>query len=258
MSYLTGEPTPTNNADPQAQPFSPPQENWLEKVVKEKGEAWSDPQTLAKGYASSQEYIASLETQAAELREELGKAKYAEEVLSKMKVGQEPTPKEPTPSHTNNTGATSTENTTPIPSMDDLKSLINETLTQKEIDNTKAQNLAHAEAELTKLFGTEVEAEMNKRSKELGMQREQLIALAGESPTAFLKLIGSEGQVQRETNSNFSSTSLPVGGFNNGSVIKNNSYYQELRRKDSRKYFEPKMQQEVLESRKRLGDKFWT
>jgi len=255
MSYFTDgnhtDQTQTNQTQE-----SQNQEDFLQKVIQEKGEQWQDPQTLAKGYVSAQEYIKQLEQQTQEMREDLGKKDYAEKLLKELQGTQAPNSGVSTEASTKNTGDTTQENTTPTVSEPDLKSLIEETLTQREAANTARQNLEATDAKLTELYGTESAAVVEKRVKELGMSKERVQEIAAESPTAFFKLIGED--VPRESNPIRQGTVNTEAGFNSQSTGKRNwQYYQNLRRENSKLYYSPKTQNQMLKDRTEQGERFY-
>jgi len=236
----------------------PNDEGWLDKVVAEKGEQWKDPETLAKGYKSAQDYIANLEKQAQELREDLGKKDYTEELLKQIQAGQaKPSTGEPAGLHKtdNNSGATDKGNTNLGLSEDDVKSLISQTLSTNELNKTREQNLTTANAKLTEVFGTEVEDEVTKRSDGLGMSKERLAEIASESPTAFFKLLGVE-DIKEKSNPSVSGTINTSTVSFNQSSDRDFGFYQKLRRENPNRYYSAAVQKQMFEDRVRLGDKF--
>jgi hypothetical protein len=226
-------------------------QDWVAKIVSEKGDNWGDPQTLAKGYASAQEYIRQLEQQTKELREDVGKQDYVKELLEQMRKGEPPV-KDTEASHsqdgTNAQGQTSLE-------ASDIESLVEETLTKREKELTASENAKVANDKLVAVYGTEAGNKVKERSKELGMSLDSLKALAEQSPTAFLRLIGEEAT--KETGTVVKGTVNTSAGFVNQSGKRNFDYYQEMRRKDSRTYYSPKTQQQMMEDRLALGEKFY-
>lgn len=246
MSYLNDTANPQQDNQPS---------DFVSQIVKEKGEQWSDPQVLAKGYTSAQEYIKDLERQTAELRQDLDKQNYSETLLQELRSGQaQPSTGEPESGAGQQDSGASERNTTSTFSEDDLKKLINQTLTQTEQDNSRKQNLEKADQRLTELFGTEVEAEMNKRSREVGMSREQLINIASESPTAFFRLIGE--QRPQTSNPVARGTLNTAAGFNDRTPERDWSYYQQMRREKPSQYYRPEIQRQLLEDKLRMGDSF--
>ncbi len=250
MSFFTGEDQVTKPADSQT-PDSQTNEDWMKKVVEQKGDSFADPQAVAKGYLAAQSHIDKLEREQAEMREDLAKSTYAKELLEELQKGK-PNSGEPA-SH--NTGGTATETTTPNVSETDLKSLINETLTERESQNTARQNLEETDRKLNDLFGTEVNKVMESKGKEFGMSKEQMRELAAKSPSALLTLLGEKPK--QETNLHTDSTVNTSAGFmSQNSGERNWAYYQKLRKENPNLYYTPKIQNQMEQDYAQLGDKF--
>lgn len=244
MSYFT-DPTVGQNGQQTT-------ENWLEKVVQEKGDQWSDPNVLAKGYANSQAMIEQLKKTNEELLEDLGKKNYTEELLEEIRKGKaQPPAGEP---NGKDSGTTPNGNTDQQVSEENVKRLIEQTLTQREKDNTAQENLRLTDKKLQELFGTEVQKIVDQRSQELGMSKERLQELASESPTAFFKLIGEEPKELKK--SVFNSSVNTSAGFMDRPATKDWNYYQKLRRENPNMYYSPKVQNQLLKDRLEQGDKF--
>lgn len=258
MSYFATENqngTPTE--DPNQNDNQNQTKDWLAEVVQEKGDNWRDPQTLAKGYANSQEYIKQLEQQSAELREDLSKAKYGEELLKEMRSqASTDTKQNVLDTQAQLSEPQTSDNTSQVMDEQKLASLIDQTLTQREAANTAAQNLSNVNTKLTELFGTEVDKVMTERSTELGMPKERLQEIASQSPTAFFKLLGEEAPVV--TNPVTKGTVNTAAGFNSENTGKRNfQYYQKMRRENSNQYYSPKVQNQMLQDRLEQGDSFY-
>lgn len=258
MSYFQGNTQETNtenNTNNQGNTNQSNQEDYIAKVVADKGDQWSDPQVIAKGYVSSQEYISQLETQASELREDLSKQDYAKTLLEQLanqgKPHVEDGKKVSNTEDDPNKGAT-----TPSLGADELKNLIKSTLAETNAQEVVSNNLRAVDAKLTELFGTDAEARMNERSKELGMSKERLQEIAGESPNAFFKLIGEE-PIKKETNHTPTSTiNTSIDSFAGTSKERDWAWYQNLRKTNKRLYYDPKTQQQLLQDKLRLGASF--
>jgi len=229
------------------------EDNWLEKVIEEKGEQWKDPQVIAKGYYNAQEYIKELERQTAEQREDLAKKAGVEELLEQLQKGQAQPPAGEPSAH--NGGTESGEQTTQTDSEERLKSLIEETLTSRERQNSQEQNLIEADKKLSETFGTEAKAVVEKRARELGMDMDRLKSLAAESPTAFFTLIGE--QTKKESNpTTAGSVNTAAGAFNQSSK-RDFQYYQQLRRSDPKQYYTPKIQNQMVQDRQSMSREDW-
>lgn len=246
----TTDQTTTQATDQQ----TPTQSSFLQKLVEAKGEQWKDPEVLAKGKLEADNYISELERQLEELRQDTGKQDFAKQLLEEIQK-KATAPNTVTESLPNNDNVGTKSEGTPQPNVseEDLKSLVEKTLVEREAKATVEQNLATVEKELEAKFGTEASSVVAKKAQELGMSLKRMEEIASESPTAFFALIGEKRQVInplgngtiRTEGANFSQTNE-----------RNWAYYQKLRRENKSLYFTPKIQQQLMEDKRRLGDKF--
>lgn len=240
------------NTDPNAAQSN--QDGWLKKIVETKGEKWKDPEVLAKGKLESDAYIKQLEDQLTELREELGKQDYAQDLLTQLQnKATMSTNVNPVESNKNNGGA-ETSQTKAALSDEQIKDLVNSALTEREKNATVSQNVSVVEKELTNRYGTEAQAAVAKAAEKLGMTVERLGQIAAESPNAFFALLGEE---KRESNPLINGSIRTEGANMQAPADRNFRFYQELRRKNRKQYFTPETQQAMFKDRQRLGDKFY-
>ena len=228
------------------------EQSFVERLVQAKGENWKDPEVLAKGKLEADGYIKNLEEQLGQMREDLKKQEYQAQILDQLQnKATESTAVKPEVS--NNNGSTTEGNTNPTLSEEDLKSLVEQTLNQREIDSTVSNNLKLVDEELEKSYGTEAQAKIQEKAQELGMSMERIKEIAAESPNAFFALIGEP----KKTFSPMVQGSVRTEGVNmQASAERDWSYYQKLRRENRNLYYTPKIQQQLMEDKSRLGSKF--
>jgi len=242
----------TEQTTEQTQPETSPQESYVQKLVEAKGENWKDPEVLAKGKLEADGYIKTLEDQLAQMREDMKKQDYQAQILEQLqnKATESTAVNNEVP---NNNGDISTQNTTASVDEETLKSLVEQTLSQREKDNTVQQNLSQVDKELESSFGTEAAATVQKKAQELGMSMDRLRDIAAESPSAFFTLIGQP----QKTFSPMVQGSVRTEGVNmQASAERDWSYYQKLRRENRNLYYSPKVQQQMFQDKARLGEKF--
>lgn len=225
------------------------QEDWLAKIVEVKGEAFKDPQVLAKSKLESDNYIKQLESQLTDLRTELSKEDAAKKLLAELQSRRQ----DPNANSVPKQGETNPSDTKPVLSEDAIQRLVEETLSKREQANSAQQNAKMVQDQLTQKYGTEAKAHVEKKAQELGMSFDRLSALAAESPSAFMTLIGEpktefKAPVQGTINT-------AAGNYSNPSE-RNWDYYQNLRRTNKTLYFNPKTQQQMMQDKMRLGDRF--
>ena len=242
----------TEQVTEQTQQETSPQESYLQKLVEAKGENWKDPEVLAKGKLEADGYIKTLEEQLATMREDMQKQDYQSQILEQLqnKAAETTTAQPATP---NNNGSTETQDTTASLSENDLESLVEKTLVKREQDAVIKQNLTQVDQELEKSFGTEAAAKVQEKAEALGMTIDRLRDIAAESPTAFFALIGEA----QKTFSPMVQGSVRTEGVNmQQSNERDWNYYQNLRRQNSKQYYSPKVQQQMMQDKLRLGNRF--
>lgn len=243
---------PEQNAE-QTQTEASPQTSFLDKLVETKGENWRDPETLAKGKLEADGYIKNLEDQLVQMREDMKKQDYQADLLAQLQNKATETTTVNNGESNNNNGSINTQNTTGVVDEDTLKSLVEKTLTQREKNSTVQQNLSQVDKELESSFGTEAAATVQKKAEELGMSMDRLRDIASESPSAFFTLIGQP----EKTFSPMVQGSVRTEGVNmQASTDRNWSYYQNLRRENPNQYYSPKIQQQLIQDKMKMGDKF--
>ena len=249
----SGQTNDTTQPEIQATESTQPQDSFVQKLVEAKGDNWKDPEVLAKGKIEADGYIQKLEEQLTNMREDLGKQDYAKDLLEQLqnKAADPINAKNAMPN--NDTGGTSEGNTNPNLSEEDLKSLVERTLTERDKDSVVKQNLNLVNEEMEKSYGTDASAKIQDKAKELGLTLERMQEIAAESPTAFFNLIG-------EPKKNFKPMvegSVRTEGVNmQASNERDWSYYQNLRRDNRSLYYSPKIQRQLMEDKSRLGGKF--
>lgn len=249
----SGQTNDTTQPEIQATESTQPQDSFVQKLVEAKGDNWKDPEVLAKGKIEADGYIKELEGQLSNMREDLSKQDYAKDLLEQLqnKAADPINAKNAMPN--NDTGGTSEGNTNPSLSEEDLKSLVERTLTERDKDSVVKQNLNLVNEEMEKSYGTDASTKIQDKAKELGLTIERMQEIAAESPNAFFNLIGEpkkdfkpmvEGSVRTE-------------GVNmQASNERDWSYYQNLRRDNRSLYYSPKIQRQLMEDKSRLGSKF--
>lgn len=218
MSYFTEQ------TDAQSQTTPAPEaqtEDFVAKVVAEKGEHWKDPATLAKGYISAQEHIKTLMQEKQALLESVSKHQTLEELLAKTQKA----PEQPTQ-----------PNTTPEL---DISAKVREELLQLETARARETNLQNVDKRLQELYGDTASQAVEAQRQALGMSKEQLAEIAAQSPDAFFRLVGAVAP-KREENKTLNGTVNTASFSANPSNLRNAQYWAEQRRTNKVAYDSPK------------------
>lgn len=210
------------------------------------GKKFATVQDLAKGKLESDAFIEQLKTEQAALRKELAdKEEKAKEAATLKDLMDKLNAKKPDSNGKDGTAQLTQE---------ELLQLVLKTLNeQKQSEIVKTNKDKANEVLLAKFQGDAEKAKTYKESKakELGLTLESLDKLSENSPVAFTQLLGLQGQVtQPRAPSSVQSTNE---GFFNTGQDKNEAYYSDLRKKDSKKFWSPSVQQELFKYGKEHG-----
>lgn len=210
------------------------------------GKKFKTIEDLAKGKAESDQFIERLKAEQAELRAELAKKVNTEEQLAALRTefeklrGANPQP--------------SREPTNPALTIDSVKALVAESITQADRNRTAQQNVVAANDAMVKQFGSlEKAAEIVKaRASDIGMSMDELREIASRSPTAFIKIMGGE-QTKSADPLNPNSAireEAPKLPDQNALTPGTKPYYDKLLKEHPTQYWSPKVQQEIFKAAK--------
>ena len=238
------------------QPIIDPNKNWLEEYVGE-GKKFKDPEDLAKGKAHSDAFIYRLQKETEELRKELNTRIKLEEFMDRMNSqntdgAHQATQTAGTGNQTNGTASNAT-------SPDDIESLIEQRLAQREAEKTQKQNVEIARSRLVEMFGDNYQAELEARTNSLGLTKEFVANLAKTQPKALFALLGLEGQQKKDDSVFTPRGSVNTSGLgNSGSQEKNWAYYEKIRKQNPAAYFSVPVQNEMHKQASKLGERFYS
>lgn len=228
---------------------NPITENFLDHLVGD-GKKFTDPEALAKGKYEADKFVKDLERQNAELREDIGKATQIEELMTMVREQNKPVV-EPAPLPVVDPSDTSSDQMTP----EALKALIETHVNERDLASLREKNVAQADRAMTEKFGDSAGRVLSTRASELGMSLEDLKEVAAKNPTAFSALIGTK-----------ESTASPVllGGVQrseSGTLVDANArdskYYNNLRKTNKAAYYQPKVQQQMIDDAQTMGAAFY-
>ena len=206
------------------------------------GKRYKSPQELAKGKQEADAFIEQLKQEAAELRSELEKRLAAEEILAQIKA----------------TANTSSDPTTNQIDIEKLQELVQGTVHQLDTAKQAQSNLESVTKQIVEQYGDKAGEFLAKKSAELGLSVDDLKATAERSPVAFRNLVGLNKEPTQSTNMTHGTVNTEALSDNSvGTKVGTWEYYENLRKTNPRLYFSPKIQNEIFDNRKKLGDNFY-
>jgi hypothetical protein len=232
-------------------PVIDPNKSYVDELVGE-NRKFKDVESLARGKAEADAYIASLTRTLDELKQELSTRARAEDMLTRL-LEKPNTPSAP-PSQPP-VGMDPPQVATTGPTAEDLDKMIRDRLAERETLNTRTQNATMVMQTLTEVWGPAYKTTLQTKAAELGLSPEAVNRMAGESPKALLKLVGADAQ--KPSTFTGAPTSSVASGFVPSNTERTMSWYQALKAKDPTTYFDKKTQTQMHKDAQRLGERFF-
>jgi|15BtaG_2_1085339.scaffolds.fasta_scaffold00834_4 hypothetical protein len=241
MTIFSDDPKPVDT-----QNANPAQVTTLVDELVGEGKKFKTVEDLAKGKQESDTFITELQAKLTNAEAELQKQDYASELLATL---QDKTAQlEPNPVvNSLNT------NDQPALSAEDLKSLVETTLSEREQSAITSSNLKAVEDAMTKAYGTEASVKVKEKATELGMSVEDLQTIASKSPSLFLQTMG---QPPQQADPMVSST-VHTDNLNLSSTKRDSTFYRKLRKENPDRYRSATVQAQMFDDRVALGDSFY-
>ena len=241
------ENTPAPNAP------DPITEDFLGNLVGD-GKKFTDAESLAKGKYEADVHVSNLERQIAELREDIDQGAKLSELMELVREQNKPAPKDPDKSPVVPSDTSSGQMTE-----DELKSLIETHVSERDKQSLKARNLAEADKALSTKFGEGAGRVLNDRAAGLGMTVEDLKAVASENPKAFFRLMGMDGSNQAtDSGTLLGGAQRSEGGEIKGASTRDAAFYKEMRKKNKAAYYMPKVQMQMMQDAESMGEAFYS
>lgn len=144
---------------------------------------------LTKSYVNGQSHIQTLESENANQREALTKAKGVDDVLAKLQEQQRASESTQTSDQ-----STTTEQNGVI-TKEDIDSLLERKLQQINSEQAEAENVKVAMQSAKEVFGNDYVTKLSGKAVELGMSEQDALDIARRSPSAFQKLFVGESKL---------------------------------------------------------------
>jgi hypothetical protein len=223
-----------------------PDKDFVAELVGE-GKKFKDANALAKSKLASDSHILKIESENAQLRQELKTRLTLEEFYDQVK--NKPSPSTPPPTEQDEPERTEF-------SVEQIDSLVDKRFQERLTVEQQKNNLAYVTQEVAKKLGPNYKKLMADRAKEVGEAPENLTHLAMTKPKLFLELmVPSVGTTNIP---GLPRTQLDTGkmAFENNAV-RNQSYYQKLRQTDRKRYDSRNVQIQMHKDAMALGEKFF-
>ena len=221
------------------------------------GRKYKSTDELAKAYAHADAYVAQAKAEQATKSAEI---KVLKDLLE---ANQNKTEEKPPEVKTPEELAEELRNKPPeVPNSknEDLSTRINERLDEVEREREFSGNVNKVSETLTEHFGSPAKAQdyVSSKAKELGVPTDWLMDVAGKSTTAFYNTVGFSPEAGQSNSSPNSGPTVNTAAFrNNNAGVRNNAYYEEIRKTDPKLYYSAPTQRSLMNDAREQGADFF-
>lgn len=236
--------------------------DYLSEYVGE-GKKFKDAAELAKAKAHSDAFIERLQRELSGIRTELNTRVKLEELMDRMSTTNSErnvnTQATQTAAENGQTG-TATKNL----SSEDIEKVIEQRLAAKEQERQITNNVSTVKNRLMAEYGDNYVAELEAKTKSLGLSREFVANLAKTEPKAFFALMGLDSApgTQKKQDDVFSTPprgSVNTTGFSASGVGEKKFHdFEKIRKEDPARYWSAQVQNDLHRQAMKLGEKFYS
>lgn len=229
-----------------------PEKKYLEDFVGE-GKKFKDTEALARGKFESDAFIARLQKENDEMRQELQKRLTLEEFMDQMSEREnrrevvEPNGERPV----------ERENASEF-KLEDIEALLEQRMQERDRLSAKEKNMQTVAETLSKAWGENAQVELNRKARELGLTVQDLKAYAEQTPAVFYRLVGVDsGNNTRFSPSAPAPSSVATDRVPLGTSEKNLAYYNKMKKESPKQYWSREVQAEMHRQAQKLGENFF-
>ncbi|MAZ33825.1 MAG: hypothetical protein Tp178MES00d2C33159091_39 [Prokaryotic dsDNA virus sp.] len=212
------------------------------------GKKYANPDELAKAYANADGFIQTSKAEKARLEAENKVLKDLAEARKKSNSEEQPRGQEPDPA-----GQRPNEDD----NKEDLSAKIAEMMNERDTQKKFTDNVNSVSEKLANHYGSGAKAQkaLQDKAAELKVDVSWLMDMAGRSPEALYRTVGLDSKSFSSPNA--SSGDVNTAALNRNANRRNFKYYEELRKADSRAYYSPHVQRELMKDAREQGAKFY-
>jgi len=208
------------------------------------GKQYATQEDLAKGKKEADSFIEQLKLENAQMREDLSKRPTLDDVQDIMKLQNE---------SQNNTQSSELNE-------EALNTIVDSRLKSIQTQTLEHSNVSQASDKMVELYGEKASEQVAKKAGELGVSVQYLQDQAAKSPSMFYSIMGVNDTAPNNVAGNQSAQGNNTEQFNqvtHGTQEGTWNHYEKLRKEDPKKYFSPKVQNEMFQMRKQKDADFY-
>lgn len=208
------------------------------KFKTDKGEL--DVAALAKGKLEADRFIERLTKEQDALRQDLNSRAQLEELIQDLRKAREDASKTPLQEAPKGSGQPNAPET--ALTVEAVKELFKEELSQTQKQVLAQRNIDIAEAELAKQWGASTRSKLETRAAELDVSLDFLKGLAASKPKAFLEMVGAKPPVQVNTQDYAPPSTRDNPAHREQPKGRTKSYYDKMRKENPTEYWSVRIQ----------------
>lgn len=230
-----------------------PNKTYYEDLVGD-GKTFKDNEALAKGKYMADMHIKLLEKRMDELRADYLKVQEQGQTQAKLEELIKTLETRPASSANPSERGSDNKPTFDLNEIDTLMSKkLEQGLTAYEQANRQKENTKIVVDKLKERYGSNYQDTVKQQIQSLGMTEEMFNTMVKDAPSALLRTLGIDGQ----TRENFQSPPRSENQFQfRGAPKRTWAYYEEMKRKNPRLYYNPKTLTQLEKDALALGDAF--
>jgi hypothetical protein len=220
------------------------------------GRKFKTPQDLAKAKLNSDHYIKTLEMQKDELRNDYLKLRQDYEARAKLeelidqlgkKTQLPPTSDYTPPANVDKPGIDSAK----------IESLVSSKIQEHEASKKQTENFQTVKEKLKERYGANYASSLKEQIEDLGITEEFANNLARSNPAVFFRTFGLDAPSQQQNFQTPPRSTRISDNFNTkGTQQRTWQYYQDLKAKNPKLYYDPKIAVQMEKDIQTLGERF--
>lgn len=238
---------------PQQEEQLDPNKDYLQELVGP-GRKFRDEKELAKGKFESDSYIKVLERRLDEMRNdylsmknESVTSKRLEELIAQLSDKKSPSSEEPERK----------EEHQPMFDPKQIDSLVSSKIQEHELSRQQTTNFNTVRDRLKERYGANYKQRLQEQIEDLGITEQDLNDMARRQPKVLLRTLGLDKTTASDVYQAPPTSSQRSDSAQGNTPDRTWSYYQGLKEKDPKIYFDRKTAVQMQEDAIRLGDKFY-
>lgn len=203
------------------------------------GKKFKTVEDLAKGKLEADNFIEEMKTEMAELRKDLSTSLRTAEAIEAIKKERDPSLRK------------APDESEPV----DMGKIVRDELTKAENEKIAIGNIREANDHLVTKLGGKDEAKkfLSEKSQELGIPVDWFMDMAAKSPKALYNTLGVDAPAPVAPKGPMKSDVNTLAKDLNSPRVKEGSkaYFDEIRKKDPGTYWTPRVQQQIMDAKKK-------